>query len=129
MHRSGCPARRLCGGARCSMTSGRRRGGTGCSGSGMGASRAGGGGPPARAVGAASSRASGLGLPVEDAVVLHNSNRIAVRLTPCDVLARVAPISYQTAGEDLELKVARRLAEIGSPVGEPEPRVEPVVYA
>ena len=48
-----------------------------------------------RAVEAARSAASALGLRVDDAVVVHNSNRIAVRLSPCDVLARVAPLAYQ----------------------------------
>jgi hypothetical protein len=80
-----------------------------------------------RAVEAGRSAASTLGLRVEDAVVVHNSNRIAVRLTPCDVLARVAPLSYQT-GAEFEVEVARRLAETGSPVAELEPRVEPRVY-
>ncbi|MEO8457631.1 MAG: aminoglycoside phosphotransferase family protein [Chloroflexota bacterium] len=81
-----------------------------------------------RAVEAAKSTASALGLRVDDAVVLHNSNRIAVRLTPCDVVARVASLAYQAADDDLELEVARRLAEIGSPVAGPEPRVPPRVY-
>ncbi len=80
-----------------------------------------------RAVKAGMSAASALGLQVEGAVVVHNSNRIAVRLSPCNVLARVAPLSYQT-DDDLEVEVARRLAETGSPVAEPEPRVEPRVY-
>jgi Ser/Thr protein kinase RdoA (MazF antagonist) len=78
-----------------------------------------------RAVTAGRSAASALGLRVEGAVVLHNSNRIAVRLSPCNVLARVASLSHQTA--DLEVEVARRLAETGSPVAEPEPRAEPRV--
>ena len=43
-----------------------------------------------RAVAAGMSTASALGLRVDDAVVVHDSNRIAVRLLPCDVLARVA---------------------------------------
>src|SRR5207248_7823911 len=51
-----------------------------------------------------------------------------VHLTPCDVLARVAPLAYQTADDDLEVVVARRLAEIGSPVAELDPRVEPGVH-
>jgi hypothetical protein len=58
---------------------------------------------------------------------VHNSNRIAVRLTPCDVLARVAPLAHQ-AGAAFEVEVGRRLAEVGCPVEEPEPRVEPRVY-
>ena len=80
-----------------------------------------------RAIEAGRSAASTLGLRVDDAVVVHNSNRIAVRLTPCDVLARVAPLSYQT-GAEFEVEVAHRLAETGSPVAELEPRLEPRVY-
>src|SRR5579883_1329043 len=81
-----------------------------------------------RAVAAGSGAAAALGLSVEEAVVLHNSNRIAVRLSPCDVLARVAPLAYQPEDDDLELTVALRLAATGSPVAEPEPRVAPRVY-
>src|SRR5829696_10480567 len=33
---------------------------------------------------------SSLDLIVDDVIVLHNSNRLTVRLLPCDVLARVA---------------------------------------
>jgi len=40
------------------------------------------------AVGAAMSSASALGLRVEDAVVLQASNKLTVRLLPCDVLGR-----------------------------------------
>src|SRR5215210_3400967 len=80
-----------------------------------------------RAVAAARSRAAALGLSVEDAVVLHASNRLAVRLLPCDVLARVAYVAHQ-AGAEFEVEVARRLAETDSPVAALEPRVEPRVY-
>jgi Phosphotransferase enzyme family len=80
-----------------------------------------------RAVGAAMSTASALGLRVDDGVVLHDSNRLAVRLLPCDVLARVAHMAHQ-AGADFEAEVARRLAETDCPVAELEPRVEPRVY-
>jgi phosphotransferase family enzyme len=72
--------------------------------------------------------ASGLGLQVDDAVVVHNSDRIAIRLIPCDVLARVAPRGRWHAASQFEAKVARLLAETNSPVGELEPRVEPRVY-
>jgi hypothetical protein len=72
------------------------------------------------------STASALGLAVEDAIVLHNSNRLAVRLLPCDVLARVAPTAHQAA--QFEVELAQRLAETGSPVAALEPRVEPRVY-
>ena len=80
-----------------------------------------------RAVAAARSSAAALGLRVDDAVVLHDSNRLAVRLLPCDVLARVAYVAHQ-AGAAFEVEVARRLAETDSPVAALEPRVEPRVY-
>ena len=80
-----------------------------------------------RAVAAGMSTASALGLRVDDAVVVHDSNRIAVRLLPCDVLARVAYVAHQ-AGTKFEVEVARRLAQTDSPVAELEPRVEPRVY-
>ena len=80
-----------------------------------------------RALESGRSTASALGLRVDDAIVVHNSNRIAVRLTPCDVLARVAPVAHQ-AGAEFEVEVGRRLAEAGSPVEALEPRVEPRVY-
>src|SRR5260370_28520613 len=46
------------------------------------------------AVLAAMSSASALGLRVEDAMVLHASNRLAGRLLPCNVLARVADVLH-----------------------------------
>jgi hypothetical protein len=76
-----------------------------------------------RAVAAAVSIASALDLTVDDAVVLHNSNRLAVRLLPCDVLARIAPLANQVARFEVEL--AQRLAETESPVAALEPRAEP----
>ncbi len=81
-----------------------------------------------RAVAAARSGASALGLRVDDAVVLHASNRLAVRLLPCDVLARVAYVAQQT-GAAFEVEVARRLAETDSPVAALAPRVAPRAYA
>ena len=79
-----------------------------------------------RAVAAATSTASALDLTVDDAIVLHDSNRLALRLLPCDVLARVAPVAHQAA--QLEVELAQRLAETESPVAALEPRVEPRVY-
>ena len=73
------------------------------------------------------SSASALGLRVEDAVVVNDSNRIAVRLLPCAVLARVAQVAHR-AGAELEVEVTRRLAETDSPVAALEPRVEPRAY-
>ena len=79
-----------------------------------------------RAVAAARFVASAHDLPVDEAVVLRNSNRLAVRLLPCDVLARVAPSAEQNAAFEVEL--AQRLADADSPVAALEPRVEPGVY-
>lgn len=79
------------------------------------------------AVDAGTAAASALGLRVDLAAVVHNSNRIALRLLPCDVLARVAPAAHQ-AGAQFEVEVARRLAETESSVAQLEPRVEPRVY-
>jgi hypothetical protein len=79
-----------------------------------------------RALAAAMSTASALDLTVDDAIVLHDSNKLAVRLLPCDVLARVAPTAHQVA--QFEVELAQRLAETESPVAALEPRVEPRVY-
>ncbi|GIG19757.1 aminoglycoside phosphotransferase [Cellulomonas chitinilytica] len=70
--------------------------------------------------------ASSLGLPVDEAVVLHESNKVALRLLPCDVMARVAPVEDHVG--QLELDVARQLVRTGSPVAAPDPRVEARVY-
>ncbi|MBI5283580.1 MAG: aminoglycoside phosphotransferase family protein [Chloroflexi bacterium] len=104
-----------------------------------------------RAVAAAMSIASALDLKSTNAIVLSNSNKLALRLLPCDALARVA---YRTRGDpgalatsrsagegrgakaedvgqevaQFEVKLAQRLAETGSPVGILEPRVLPRVY-
>lgn len=81
-----------------------------------------------RAVAAASSAATSLGLLVDDAVVLSDSNRLVVRLTPCDVVARVAvaPAAYR-ARLEREVEVAGRLTEAASPVAGLDARVEPRV--
>ena len=79
-----------------------------------------------RAVAAVMSIASSLDLTVDDAIVLHDSNKLTLRLLPCDVLARVAPVAHQVA--QFEVELAQRLAESGCPVAAPEPRVEPHVY-
>jgi hypothetical protein len=79
-----------------------------------------------RAVAAAMSIASSLGLTADNAVVLQDSNSLTVRLLPCDTLARVAPVAHQVAR--FEVGVARRLAESGCPVAALDPRVDPRVY-
>ncbi|HLJ68538.1 MAG TPA: phosphotransferase [Chloroflexota bacterium] len=68
-----------------------------------------------------------LNLRVDEAIVLHDSNRLAVRLLPCEVLARIAPLTHRASAE-FEVEIARRLAETDSPVAELEPRVDPRVY-
>ena len=79
-----------------------------------------------RAVAAGVSTAAALDLRVDDAVVLHDSNKLTLRLLPCDVLARVAPVAHQVA--QFEIELAQRLAGSESPVAALEPRVEPRVY-
>jgi hypothetical protein len=79
-----------------------------------------------RAVAAAVSIASSLGLAADDVVVLQDSNKLTLRLLPCDVLARVAHVEHQVA--QFEIELAQRLAGSGSPVAALEPRVEPRVY-
>ncbi len=79
-----------------------------------------------RAVAAATSIVAALDLTVHDAVVLQNSNKLALRLLPCDVLARVAHVGHEVA--QFEVDLAQRLAEADSPVAALEPRVEPRVY-
>src|SRR5829696_4806706 len=79
-----------------------------------------------RAVAAATATASALGLRADDAIVLHVSNRLALRLLPSDVLARVARPTHE-AGE-FEVVLAARLAATDSPVALLDPRVAPGVY-
>ena len=74
---------------------------------------------------AAMSIASALDLAVDDAIVLHNSNKLALRLLPCNVLARVAHVGQEVAQSEID--VAQRLVETESPVAALEPRVEPRV--
>jgi hypothetical protein len=80
---------------------------------------------------AAMSTASALGLAVDDAVVLSDSNRLVLRLMPCDVVARIAPVGYRVfssaGGSQREVEVVQRLAEADGPVAVLEPRVEPRV--
>jgi Ser/Thr protein kinase RdoA (MazF antagonist) len=79
-----------------------------------------------RATAAATSIAASLDLPTDDAVVLRNSNKLALRLTPCDVFARVAPVGQEVA--QFEVELAQRLAEVGCPAAALESRVDPRVY-
>ncbi|MEX1195246.1 MAG: aminoglycoside phosphotransferase family protein, partial [Dehalococcoidia bacterium] len=79
-----------------------------------------------RAVAAAMSIAAALDLTADDAIVVQNSNKLALRVLPCDVLARVAHVGHEVA--QFEVDLAQRLAETDSPVAALEPRVEPRVY-
>ena len=72
-----------------------------------------------RAVAAAISTAQALGLQTDDAVVLQNSNKLALHLRPCDAFARVAPVAGQVA--QFEVELAGRLAEIDSPAAALDP--------
>ncbi|CEJ10036.1 serine/threonine protein kinase [bacterium YEK0313] len=65
-------------------------------------------------------------MAADDAVVLQNSNKLTLRLLPCDTLARVAPPADQAMPFEVEL--AGLLAETGSPAAALEPRVPPRLY-
>lgn len=73
-----------------------------------------------RAVAAATEAATSLGLVVHDAVVLHESNAVTLRLLPCDVVARVSVRDVEQAQRELDL--AATLATV-APVAAPDPRV------
>lgn len=79
-----------------------------------------------RAMAAVTSLAGELGLRVDDVVVIHNSNKLALRLLPCDVFARVAPMGQEVSA--LEVELAQRLTASAGPVAALEPRVDPSVY-
>src|SRR3954468_16110439 len=79
-----------------------------------------------RAITATTTLISVLGLVVGEARIVGNSNKLGLRLFPCDVFARVA-FSGQEAFR-FELEIARGLSEIGSPVASLDMRVEPRVY-
>jgi hypothetical protein len=49
-----------------------------------------------------------------------------LRLTPCDVVARVAHVGQEVA--QFEVELAQRLGEVGCPAGTLECRVDPLVY-
>ena len=69
---------------------------------------------------------SSLGLVADDVVVLGDSDKLTVRVLPCDVVARIAHVGHEVAGFEVEL--ARQLAVTESPVARLDPRVEPIVY-
>jgi hypothetical protein len=63
--------------------------------------------------------ASSLDLTVDDAIVVHDSNKVTLRVLPCDLLAWVAPVAHQVA--QFEVELAQRLAESVCPVAALEP--------
>lgn len=79
-----------------------------------------------RAVAAAMSIASSLGLRVDDAAVLNNSNRLVLHLMPADVVVRVALVTH-FASAALEVELVSQLA--GFPVAGLDPRVGPRMFA
>ena len=84
-----------------------------------------------RAVAAAISAASAAGLAVDNVVVLNDSNRLVVRLTPCDIVARVTPVTHHAGhhmSAEREVELVKRLAQTGSPVAALDARVEPRVF-
>lgn len=73
------------------------------------------------------SLAAWLGLTAHDAVILHDSNRIVIRILPCDIVARISPIGWYSPKREVEL--ARRLtAETDAPIAGLDPRVDPVIF-
>lgn len=91
------------------------------------------------AVSAALSTAAALDLTADDAIVLNDSNRVVLRLMPCDVVVRVARIAFQAIGTyshwadyqaraETEIELVRQLAGTGSPVALLDPRVAPRLY-
>lgn len=79
-----------------------------------------------RAIAAVTSLAETMDLRVDDTVLMQNSNKLALRVLPCDVLARIALVGDEVAA--LEVELAQRLAATASPVAALEPRVDPRVY-
>jgi len=80
-----------------------------------------------QAMAAAISTASALDLEVDDAVVLSDSNRLVVHLTPCDIVARVTPMTHFASAER-EVELVKRLGQTDSPVATLEARVGPRVF-
>lgn len=80
-----------------------------------------------RAVAAAISVAVEFDMVPDDAVVLSNSNRLVVRLVPCDVVARVSPQGWFSAAREVE--IARHLAdEAEVTIAGLHPSFEPIIH-
>jgi Phosphotransferase enzyme family len=83
-------------------------------------------GPASRAIAAVVAQARELHLQVDDAVVVHNSNKLALRLLPCHVFARTALVGQEVGA--LEIAVAQELSAVGAPAASLDPRVPAQVY-
>jgi len=79
-----------------------------------------------RAMTAVKSLAADLGLATDQITVLHNSNKLALRLSPCDVFARVARVGREVAA--FEIDIAQQLAQVGAPAVALDPRVDALAY-
>jgi Ser/Thr protein kinase RdoA (MazF antagonist) len=79
-----------------------------------------------RAVAAAASVAADLGVPVHDVSIIQNSNKLALRLLPGELFARVAPVGQEVAA--LEVELALQLIAAKAPVVALDARVAPLVY-
>jgi aminoglycoside phosphotransferase (APT) family kinase protein len=80
-----------------------------------------------RAVATATTAAIELGLAVEASVVLSDSNRLVVRLLPCDAIARITPPGHH-ASAAREVEVVRLLERTDSPIAGLDARVDPSVH-
>lgn len=68
-----------------------------------------------------------LGLEADEIVDLQDSNRLTVRVLPCDLVARIAPADH--TGARIEVDRVLRLAAAGAPVGRLDPRTPPQVHS
>lgn len=80
----------------------------------------------ARARLAAADLVRSFGLAVDEAVDLHDSNRLTVHLLPCDLVARIGP--SEVGGSQVEVDRALQLLRAGAPVGPLDPRTPPQVH-
>jgi len=63
---------------------------------------------------AAISIVSSLGLVADEAIILQDSNKLTLRLLPCDVLARVAPVApVELQCAQFEVELAHAPEEVG----------------
>jgi hypothetical protein len=80
-----------------------------------------------QATAAAVAIVSDLGVSATTASVLHNSNKLALRIAPCNTFARVAE-ARDRQWAAFEVGLAQRLAATVAPVAALEPRVASHVY-